>query len=103
VTAAPSAVESSDEVERLHALVESLTARNLQLEQALRSRIAIEQAKGVLAERFGIGVSEAFELLRGASRSNRVRIHLLAARVVESGETPPEIAAAFAPAAKGRR
>jgi AmiR/NasT family two-component response regulator len=96
VSAAPPVVESQDQVERLRAAVESLTAKNLQLEHALRSRIVIEQAKGVLAERYGIDVSDAFELLRRASRANRVRIHDVAGRVVEARETPPEIAAALA-------
>ena len=103
MTAVRSAVEPQDQVERLESLVESLTVRNHQLEHALRSRIVIEQAKGVLSERYGVGVSEAFELLRGASRASRVRIHLIAARVVESRETPPEVAAALAPPARSRR
>lgn len=102
MTAAPSPVEAQDQVERLHALVESLTTQNLQLEQALRSRIVIEQAKGVLAERYGIGISDAFELLRGSARANRMRIHALAGRVVEERETPAEIAAALAPAGVSR-
>jgi AmiR/NasT family two-component response regulator len=89
-------VEPQDQIERLHALVESLTARNHQLEHALRSRIVIEQAKGILAERYGISVSDAFEIMRAASRANRLRIHLLAGRVVAGGETPAEIAAAVA-------
>lgn len=52
----------------------------------------IEQAKGILAERYSLGIDEAFELLRRGARSNRVRIHELAARVVASRETPAEIA-----------
>jgi ANTAR domain len=51
----------------------------------------IEQAKGILAERFGLDVHEAFHLLRISARSNRIGLHDLAARVVESRETPPEI------------
>jgi AmiR/NasT family two-component response regulator len=103
VSAVASAVEPQDQVERLQAVVESLTVRNRQLEHALRSRIVIEQAKGVLSERYGIGVSDAFELLRRASRAHRLRIHLLAARVVESRETPSEVAAALVPPTRSHR
>ncbi|MGH9153322.1 MAG: GAF and ANTAR domain-containing protein [Acidimicrobiales bacterium] len=43
-----------------------------QLTHALTSRVVIEQAKGVLAERVGTGVDEAFSRLRAfARRSNR--------------------------------
>jgi len=69
-------------------LVDDLRARNAQLEQALSSRIVIEQAKGVLAERYRVDMNRAFEALRGAARSNRVRVHELAAAVVSSPRTP---------------
>ncbi len=71
--------------------IEALQERVAQLEHALRSRIVIEQAKGVLAERHALTIPEAFELLRGAARSNRLRIHDLAARVLPGRESPPEI------------
>jgi AmiR/NasT family two-component response regulator len=76
---------------RLLGVAGSALERSEQLQQALNSRIVIEQAKGVLAERFGTDVDEAFELLRGAARSERMRIHDLAAQVVASKTTPPEI------------
>ena len=59
-----------------------LIERARQLEQALISRIVIEQAKGVLAERHGLDVDRAFELLRGEARNSRRRIHDVAADVV---------------------
>ncbi len=72
-------------------LTRTLLERNRQLEHALESRIVIEQAKGVLAERFELTTDGAFEVLRRASRSNRVRLRDLAARVLASRETPVEI------------
>jgi AmiR/NasT family two-component response regulator len=80
------------ELDQLMALVDALKERNRQLEEALSSRVVIEQAKGVLAERHGLQVDEAFQLLRRASRSNRMRIHALAAVTISSRETPSEIA-----------
>jgi hypothetical protein len=59
-----------------------LIERTRQLEVALTSRIVIEQAKGILAERHGISVDEAFEQLRGEARSARRKIHDVAAEVV---------------------
>lgn len=50
-----------------------------QLQSALNSRIAIEQAKGVIAEREGVGMDKAFELLRHAARSTRRPIAEVAA------------------------
>jgi AmiR/NasT family two-component response regulator len=45
-------------------------------------------------------MDNAFEVLRGAARSNRMRMHDLARRVVTEEQTPPEIASrlrGFAP------
>ena len=70
--------------------VQRLRDENTQLTAALESRIVIEQAKGVLLERFGLSVDDAFSLLRDAARSNRMNIHELAAKVVSEPETPVE-------------
>lgn len=83
--------DATPEKPTLHELVEQLRARNEQLERALESRILIEQAKGVLAERYGMSCEDAFGLLRRAARFNRLRIHELAQRVVDQKPTPPEI------------
>lgn len=53
-----------------------------QLQHALDSRVAIEQAKGVLAARMGITPEEAFEVLRRHARSNRVKLQEVASGVV---------------------
>ncbi len=86
------AVDTREEIARLRALNAALVERTRQLQEALDSRIVIEQAKGVLAERLGIGLEEAFEVLRASARRNRVKLHALAAWVVASPETPPPVA-----------
>ncbi|MCU1367388.1 MAG: hypothetical protein JWL72_2566 [Ilumatobacteraceae bacterium] len=52
------------------------------LQGALDSRVRIEQAKGVLAERTGITVDDAFVLLRAYARRNRLRLTDVAIGVV---------------------
>jgi ANTAR domain/GAF domain len=54
---------------------------NTQLNEALNSRIMIEQAKGVIAERAGIDTDEAFARLRRHARSNNLRLADVAADV----------------------
>ena len=76
---------------RLAELVVALADENAHLQRALDSRVVIEQAKGILAERFGLDVTEAFELLRRSARDNRLRLRDLSERVVASSETPAEI------------
>lgn len=68
-----------------------LLQRTIQLQTALDTRLVIEQAKGILAERLGIDVEEAFSLLRAGARSNSHNIHDLAAEVVRSTDMPPQI------------
>jgi GAF domain-containing protein len=53
-----------------------------QLQFALNSRVVIEQAKGAVARALGVGVDEAFELLRSNSRRERMRLTELARTVV---------------------
>src|SRR5689334_13103772 len=84
-------VAASEREERLAELVVALADENANLQRALDTRVVIEQAKGVLSERFDVDVHEAFRLLRMSARSNRIRLHELAGRVVESRQTPPEI------------
>ena len=79
-------------VRRLLSVTASAYERRAQLETALRSRLVIEQAKGVLAERHGLEIEEAFDVLRRGARSNRQKIHDLAREVVTSRETPRPVA-----------
>jgi GAF domain-containing protein len=53
-----------------------------QLQQALNSRVLIEQAKGVLTERHGIGMDEAFAALRRHARDHNLKIADAALAVV---------------------
>jgi AmiR/NasT family two-component response regulator len=85
-----------DEISRLKRLNEALLEQTHQLQEALDSRIVIEQAKGVLAERYRLALEDAFDVLRGAARSQRLKLHALATWVVSSPETPPVIASHLA-------
>jgi GAF domain-containing protein len=60
-----------------------------QLQRALHSRVAIEQAKGVVAERLHIDIDAAFGLLRGFARRTNEHIADVAALVL-AGRVPVE-------------
>jgi AmiR/NasT family two-component response regulator len=85
--------ETEVAVRRLVELTSVLARRCAQLQEALDSRVVIEQAKGILAERFHLEPDRAFDVLRRSARSNRVSLRDLAARVVASERTPWEVAA----------
>jgi hypothetical protein len=57
-----------------------------QLQGALNSRVAIEQAKGMLAERLHLDMEQAFALLRGQARAQNRRLAELARAVAEGAE-----------------
>ena len=90
-------------VRRLVELTEILARRCAQLQEALESRVVIEQAKGVLGERFGLEPDHAFDVLRRSARSNRMPLRDLAERVVSSRKTPLEVAAQLDGASAPRR
>ena len=58
------------------------SAINQQLQIALRSRVILEQAKGVLAERGQLEMSEAFAALRHYARDHNARLSEVAEHVV---------------------
>lgn len=72
---------SAGEAERLAVTV-------AQLEHALASRVKVEQAIGVLAERHRLRPRDAFDLLRRAARSRGTRVTDLAQDVVASASNP---------------
>jgi AmiR/NasT family two-component response regulator len=44
--------------------------------------VVIEQAKGILAQRHGVDMGRAFELIRSHARSNQLRLGDTAAAIV---------------------
>ena len=65
-----------------------LLERTIQLQTALDSRIVIEQAKGILAERESLSVDQAFDKMRRQARSRRMKLHDLAASIVSTVAGP---------------
>jgi GAF domain-containing protein len=63
-----------------------------QLEAALRSRVVIEQAKGMLAEYLTTTVDDAFQLLRSYARNNNRKLTVVAGAVVDR-QIPSELLA----------
>jgi hypothetical protein len=70
-----------------------------QLQTALTGRVLIEQAKGLVAERLGVNVTEAFTMLRSTARSSNRRLSELAEAIIEGTEQLP--ANVSAPKARG--
>lgn len=64
-----------------------------QLQSTLNSRILIEQAKGVLAERLQVTVEQAFVLLRGYARRTSRQLAEVATDVIDGSADVPAIAA----------
>lgn len=62
-----------------------------QLQFALNSRVLVEQAKGVLAERNGVDMDAAFTALRKYARDNNLKLAEVALAVVRGGIDPAAI------------
>ncbi len=76
------------EMERLTVYADAQEVKVGQLQSALDSRVVIEQAIGMLAERFNIPFKDAFELLRAGARNTRQQMSAIAEELRESRQTP---------------
>ena len=68
-----------------------------QLQTALNSRVLIEQAKGIVAERLHLDVDDAFTLLRSGARNHNRRLSDLAQAIIDGSEQIPPATAAKRP------
>jgi GAF domain-containing protein len=66
-------------------------ALNEQLHRALNTRIVIEQAKGMIAERQGLDMEQAFAKLRNHARNHNVLLADVAADVIEGALPAQEL------------
>jgi hypothetical protein len=83
--------DAVDAVRRLAQANAALREENAQLRAALSSRILIEQAKGVLAERHGVSLDDAFAALRRGARSSNRKLHDVAREIVTASPTPATV------------
>src|SRR5262249_30884949 len=97
----PQAAEDAEGAAALAATVERLREELDGLRQAMRSRAAIEQAKGMLMERHGIGPDEAFERLARLSQHANIKLVDVAAALVEVSLSDTMRSAATAPERSG--
>lgn len=65
-----------------HRAVRNAQILNEQLNHALNSRVVIEQAKGVLTERLGVEMDQAFSAMRSHARNHNLRLVDVAGDVV---------------------
>jgi GAF domain-containing protein len=56
-----------------------------QLQEALESRIVIEQAKGIIAQQKSVPIDQAYELMRSHARSHNTSLRVVAEAVVGVG------------------
>ncbi len=56
-----------------------------QLQEALESRVVIEQAKGITAYKNAISVDQAYQRMRGHARSNNASLRVVAEAIVAVG------------------
>ena len=71
-------------------LYESAVERAEHLRAALDSRAVIDQAKGILMERFKLSADQAFSALARVSMEHNTKVRDIAQRFVQTGELRPE-------------
>jgi GAF domain-containing protein len=76
-----------------HGAANEVKRVNEQLNRALESRIVIEQAKGVVSERAGIDLGEAFNRLRNHARMHNLLLSDVAAAAIDGSLAPSAWAA----------
>ena len=70
---------------------EHTTGLNTQLQAALSSRVAIEQAKGIIAHTLTVTMDEAFAVLRHTSRTTNTKLSLLADALITARITATDL------------
>ena len=58
---------------------------SVQLQEALDSRVVIEQAKGIIAQRHGVTINQAYHLVRAHARNRNASLRTVAEAIVEVG------------------
>jgi AmiR/NasT family two-component response regulator len=71
-------------------LYESAVERAGHLQTALDSRAVIDQAKGILMERFKMTADQAFQALTRMSMESNTKVREVAQRFADTGEFQPE-------------
>jgi AmiR/NasT family two-component response regulator len=94
--ALPAQIEA--EMERLVVYADAQERKVTELQTALDARVVIEQAIGILAERFVLPFADAFEVLRAAARNSRREVRAVAEELRSSRETPLSVSEVLPPA-----
>lgn len=81
---ATTGLQQQRELDRVHEL-------ESQLQHALRSRISIEQAKGIISEQAGTTTDAAFTLLRGYARDHNLQLSTVAMEVTAHAITSDDL------------
>jgi hypothetical protein len=63
-----------------------------QLQGALNSRVLLEQAKGIVAERRQVDMDQAFAMLRSYARNNRKQLSAVASAIINHSLAPVDLA-----------